>query len=65
MTGLAEISEIEAASAIENDVVRSVQFVVAATVVKKARLAGLRIDPFDASAGIVCGLADSDEAARV
>ena len=55
MTGLAEIGEVESAAAVENDVVRPLQRVVAATIVKTAKLAGLEIDPFDASAGIVCG----------
>ena len=53
MAGLAEISEVESAAAVENDVVRPLQLGIAATIVKKAQLAGLRIDPFDSSAGIV------------
>jgi hypothetical protein len=55
MTGLAEISEVESAAAVENDVVWPLQLGLAATIVEEARLAGLLIDPFDPSAGIVCG----------
>ena len=55
---LAEIGEIEAAGGVEHQIVRGRQLVAAAMRVEHARVAGLRIDPLDASAGVVVGRAD-------
>src|SRR6516164_3419486 len=52
---LAEIGEIEATLAVEDDVVRRRQFVAAALAVEYAGLAGARVDPLDVPALVVLG----------
>src|SRR6516162_4337301 len=50
---LAEISEVKAAVAVKDDVVRRRQFVTPALAVEDARLAGARIDPLNVAALVI------------
>src|SRR5439155_1406627 len=61
---LAEVGEPEAASGVEDEVVRPAEPPAVAAVVERVELAALGIDHLDAAGGVVVRLGDGEELAR-